>query len=116
MPRLAKWLWDGLELPYEEYSMDQVPDAPKAVWWIDNFGNCKTTILPEEIAFEHGKIVQTKYGEFTCYNHLKDVPNEVTALIIGSSGLEHKRFVEFVIQGKSAAAKFGLSTGDVLID
>ena len=116
MPRLAKWLWDGVELPYEEYAMDQIPDAPKAVWWIDNFGNCKTTILPEEIGFERDKKIQTKFGEFTCYNRLKDVPNDEHALIVGSSGFGHQRFIELIVQGKSAAAKFGLTTGDVLID
>lgn len=116
MPRLAKWLWDGEELPYEEFPMDSIPDAPKAVWWVDNFGNCKTTILPEEIGFEAGKKLKTNYGEFTCYNRLKDVPNDETALIIGSSGFEHQRFIEFVIQGKSAAAKYDLSSGSVLID
>ncbi len=116
MPRLAKWLWDNVELPYEEYPMDQIPDAPKAVWWVDNFGNCKTTILPEEIGFEAGKKIQTAIGEMTCYNRLKDVPNDEPALIVGSSGFGMKRFLEVVVQGKSAAAKYGLTSGSVLID
>src|SRR3989338_1340128 len=30
--------------PIEEFET-----APQAIWWIDNFGNCKTTVLPEEI-------------------------------------------------------------------
>lgn len=116
MPRLAKWLWDGEDVPADVFPMDQIPDAPHAVWWVDNFGNCKTTMLPEEVGFEHGKKVQTKIGELTCYARLKDVPNDEEALIVGSSGFGQKRFLEVVIQGKSAADKFGLSSGSVLID
>jgi hypothetical protein len=116
MPRLAKWLWDKEELPYEEYTMDQIPDCPKSVWWVDNFGNCKTTLVAEDIGFERDKKVQTSIGELTCFNRLKDVPNDEPALIVGSSGFGNKRFLEVVVQGKSAAAKFGLSSGTVLID
>jgi hypothetical protein len=116
MPRLAKWLWDGIEVPVEEYSLDEIPETPKAIWWVDNFGNCKTTMLPEEIGFEPGKKIQTSVGELTCYARLKDVPNDEPALIIGSSGLGHKRFLELVVQGKSAAARFNVESGHVLID
>jgi hypothetical protein len=112
MPRLAKWLTDGIKVPAEDFPLDNIQDIPQVIWWVDNFGNCKTTILPEEIGFEHGKKVQTKFGNITCYNRLKDVPDHETALIIGSSGFEDKRFVEFVMQGTSAAGKYSLKSGD----
>lgn len=116
LPRLAKWIHEGIKVPCEEMPLQDIPDAPHAVWWVDNFGNCKTTMLPEEIGHEHGKKLQTRFGEVTCYNRLKDVPNGETALIIGSSGLGKKRFIEFVIQGKSASAAYDLKTGDTIFE
>ncbi len=116
MPFLAKWVFEGEEVPHEIYELDEVVEIPKAVWWTDNFGNCKTTILPEEIGFEPGKTMESKIGTLTCYERLKDVPNSQPALIIGSSGFEHKRFLEVVVQGKSAAKEFNLSSGSVLFE
>ena len=68
-------------------------------------------MLPEEIGFEPGKEIETKVGTFTCYDRLKDVPNEGSGLIIGSWGLADKRFVALVLQGKSAEKEFGLKPG-----
>jgi hypothetical protein len=116
MPRLAKWLMDGEEIPHEKYPFDQVEDVPFAVWWIDNFGNCKTTYLPEEINFKAGEKRETKIGELTCYDRLKDVPDGGAGLIIGSSGLEDRRFLEVVVQGASAAEKFSLTVNSRIID
>lgn len=114
MPRLAKWVMDGVEVPSEPYSFTQVATAPKAIWWVDNFGNCKTTILPEEVGHEPGKVLMTKVGEVKCFERLKDIPNDEVGLIIGSSGIGLKRFLELNIQGKSAAAKFNLKPGTEL--
>lgn len=114
LPRVAKWLTDGLYIPSTTYAINQIPDIPQAIWYADNFGNCKTTILPEEIGFEHGKAIHTKFGLFRCYNRLKDLPNGETALIIGSSGYKEKRFLEFVVQGQSAAEIYNLSPGSSL--
>lgn len=111
LPWMAKWVYDGEDVPAEEMSLDEIPETPKTVWWVDNFGNSKTTILPEEIGFEAGKKIKTKVGEFTCYNRLKDVPNGEIGLIIGSSGYQNKRFLEIDIQGKSAAKELGLHSG-----
>lgn len=115
MPRLAKWIMDGLEFPYEKYSIDEVEEAPKAVWWIDNFGNCKTTLLAEEVGFEPGKMLKTKFGEIKCYTQLRDVPVGEAAVTIGSSGLDKKRFLEIIVQGKSAAEHFGIQVGSEVI-
>lgn len=116
LPRVAKWIKDGIKLPVDEMPLEEVPDIEGQIWWTDNFGNCKTTILPEEIKFEHGKeITLEKVGKITCYSRLKDVPNGEKALIIGSSGIKDKRFLEIVLQGKSASKELGLSVGDILL-
>lgn len=115
MPRLAKWIEDGLDVPHEKYSIDEVEDAPKAVWWVDNFGNCKTTLLPEDVGFEPGKIIKAKFGDIKCFTQLRDVPVGEAALTTGSSGLGNKRFLEVVVQGKSAAEHFNLTVGSEII-
>jgi len=115
MPFLAKWLYRKEEVPFEELPLSEIDDAPKTVWWVDNFGNAKTTLLPEEIGFETGKKISTKVGVFTCFNRLKDVPNGQAALTVGSSGYQNKRFVEITIQGRNAAKEYGLHSGIELI-
>lgn len=114
-PRVAKWLSDGINVPYTQYSILNTPDAPPAIWYIDNFGNTKTTILPHDIDFIPGKKVQTPFGVVRCYERLKDVPNHETALIIGSSGYKNQRFIEFVVQGLSAAERYNLHIGSQLV-
>jgi len=111
MPFLGKWLHNKESVPSKELSLDEIPEAPKTVWWVDNFGNTKTTLLKDEIGFESGKKIQTKVGEFTCYHRLKDVPNGEAGMTIGSSGYQNKRFIEITIQGKHAAKEFGLYSG-----
>lgn len=115
VPRVAKWIYAGHELPFERYSFEQIDDAPKAVSFVDNFGNCPTTMLPEEIGFEPGKVIKTKLGDLTCYSRLKDVPNDQPGLIVGSWGLAEKRFVAVVVQGKSAAKHFNIKTGSEIL-
>ena len=115
LPRAAHWITDGFNVPSTPYAITEVPDAPHAVWFVDNFGNCKTTMLPDDVEFAAGKKLQTNFGEITCYNRLKDVPDAETGIIIGSSGYKDKRFLEFVIQGQSAANKYNLKPGDPLL-
>lgn len=140
LPRVAAWLTEGQEIPSEKYDLKEVPDAPQAIWWIDNFGNIKTTLFPEEVDFKTGKeITFSPYSreggnpsnkpklldgssiepeirdrvdlKLICYNRLKDVPEKEPALIIGSSGLGDKRFLEIVVQGVSAEKQFNLKSG-----
>ena len=112
VPRLAKWLTDKkINVPHKEYPKSNIADAPDAIWLVDGFGNCKTTMLAEEAGHKPGKIFKTKIGELTCYGRLKDVPDGQPGLIIGSSGFRLKRFLEIVVQGKSAAEKFKLAPG-----
>ncbi|OHA63154.1 MAG: hypothetical protein A2748_03260 [Candidatus Wildermuthbacteria bacterium RIFCSPHIGHO2_01_FULL_45_20] len=111
LPKAVQWIEEGYDLPFESMPMSEVPDAPKSVWWVDNFGNCKTTILPEEINFEAGKFCQTKFGNLPMYSRLKDVPDGEIALVIGSSGIGEDRFVEIVAQGGNAAKELNLGSG-----
>lgn len=114
MPFVAKWVFEGTDIPKEEYPTDNIVDAQQSIWWIDNFGNAKTTILPEDIGFEPGKTLSSEIGTFPCFARLKDVPNDTAAFIVGSSGYGTQRFIEFVVQGKSAAEQYNLKSGQVL--
>jgi hypothetical protein len=116
LPRVAKWVHEGCDVPSVAQSLAGLPQVGGKIWYIDNFGNAKTTVLPEEIEFEEGRRVILADGhEATCYRRLTDVPDGETALVIGSSGLGKQRFVEVVIQRRSAAQELGLAIGqDVL--
>jgi hypothetical protein len=48
LPRVAQWVWDGHDIPATKKTLDYVPDAGTKVWFIDIFGNCKTTITPQD--------------------------------------------------------------------
>jgi len=103
LPRVAFYVFTKKSIVSNKIEIEIIPDAPMAIWWVDNFGNCKTTVLSGELP---KKIKKLKY-----YSRLKDVPNKKPALITGSSGLEDKRFLEIVVQGGSAAKYFGLVSG-----
>lgn len=112
LPRLAKWLSEGKNVPFQIHPFSEVEDLNLKVWYIDSFGNCKTTILPDDIGFENGKDLDTVFGKIKCYSRLKDVPNGEVALIIGSSGYKENRFIELVVQGGNAQEKFNIKIGD----
>ena len=112
LPRVAKWVYEGLQVPTENYSLDNIDDCPNAVFFADIFGNLKTTILPDQVGFEHGKEINFElFGKMKCYDRLKDLPNKETGLIIGSSGFKEHRFLEIMTQGASAKQKFGATIG-----
>lgn len=115
LPRVARWFLDGVDIPFEKHALADFQTAPLAIWFVDNFGNCKTCCWAEDIKHEPGKKIKTNFGEITCYARLKDVPNGAEGLTIGSSGLQGHRFVELVVQGQSAAAHFKAKVGDLLI-
>ncbi len=115
LPRVAAFLLAGGTVPSETLPLDQLDQAEPAVWWADNFGNCKTSLLSHEIGFKAGNKVRTAWGEFTGYDRLKDVPDGEPAIIIGSSGYGSTRFLELVVQGASAARHFGIETGQNIL-
>ena len=115
LPRVAKWVYDKHSIPTTKLNISEILDCPNTVFFEDNFGNLKTTILPEQINFENGKTISfEKYGEITCYNRLKDLPNNTLGLIIGSSGLKERRFLEIMYQGGSAKNQLKINIGDSL--
>ncbi len=115
LPRLAREIMGGKKLPSEKYA--EVPEMPNATCWVDSFGNIKTSLLPEEVGFEVGKVIDLKFGEreisLPCYNRLKDIPNDEVGLTIGSSGLGENRLLEIMLQdiNGSASEKLGIVSG-----
>lgn len=116
LPRLAAIVWDKKDVPSTKLSFDEIPDASTGVWWIDSFGNCKTTLLPEDLNFEHGakrEIILNELAiEAVCYKQLRDVPDYHTGLTTGSSGFGNRRFLELVVQGTSAAKHYNITQKD----
>lgn len=111
LPKAAKWLTDGVALQHQTVPIESFADALPAVWFVDNFGNCKTTILAQEAADDRSSV--SLAGTLVPrYKYLKDVPDGSPALIVGSSGIGSKRFLEVVIQGGNAAHRFRLASGD----
>lgn len=119
IPHVAYCLLKGIRIPSVVTLVEEiVPDPPKAVWYVDCFGNVKTTILPEEVNFLKIDKLETRVGVLPCYHHLVDVPDGQVALVDGSSGLEDKRFLEIVAPGGKAAemlGPLGLQVGQVLL-
>lgn len=113
LPRVAAFLVKGKDLQGTELRAQEIPDAPPAIWHIDNFGNCKTTLLYEDIQSQ--SYVSTKFGALPYFSRLKDVPNHTAAIITGSSGLGENRFLEIVVQGKSAEKRFSAVVGTSVI-
>lgn len=115
-PRVSKWLWGKVEIPSSILDLSKVPDAPRAVWFIDSFGNLKTTTLSQEL---HPPLkvapfkVSTNIGQLSYYHRLKDVPDGQVALYTGSSGMGNKRFLEIAKQNTPGSAQkvFKLSIG-----
>ncbi len=112
-PRLAYWLHLGIDIPYKKMDLSIVEDINHCVWYVDAFGNCKTTILPNEISMKFGDKIKTNVGSFTYYPRLKDLPKGETALYVGSSGIGSTRFIEIATQMKpgSAAKTLGITVG-----
>ena len=113
VPRLVQMLLGDLEPVSETLSIDEIPDIEDCVWWVDNFGNCKTTLTEVDGGIIEGSD-NVKWGNLKYYDFLKDVPEGEVAYISGSSGLGGVRFIEVVKQGGNAALELGLKVGDIV--
>ena len=113
LPHVAAFLAAGKKLRGTKLHTEDILDAPPAIWWIDNFGNCKTTLLQEDIKDKNR--FSAKFRKLSYFERLKDVPDKTPAIISGSSGLGGKRFLEIVVQGRSAEKEFKISAGDAII-
>jgi hypothetical protein len=109
LPRVAAYLQTHRDIQSDVLAIDAISDAPDAVWWVDNFGNCKTTLLFSDLTPN----VREKHA-LRYYDRLKDVPDKEIAFITGSSGLSNDRFLEICRQGSSAAEKLAFVSGSVL--
>lgn len=103
-----------LFIPSEKY--DKIADFPPSCWYVDVFGNIKTSLSPSEISFGHEREITISWtkGEtksITCYARLKDVPVGEFGIIVGSSGFK-QNFIEIVINGGKADEQLGIKTGD----
>lgn len=116
LPRAADWVWRKYGLPSEKYDIAQIKDAPEAIWFIDNFGNMKTTLIGKDFNFKEGEdvkvVVKGKKYKLQFHRQLKDLPDGKFGLIEGSSGIGNRRFLEIILQGGNAASKKKLKVGD----
>lgn len=109
-PRVAAYLLKHGELPGTDLLIEEIAEAPEAVWFIDNFGNCKTTLIEQDIEIVDGAaFLAGQYIKF--YARLKDIPNGELGVVIGSSGPAKSRFLEIMLQGGSAAKRLGVGVG-----
>lgn len=124
LPRIAGFVLAGNNVPTS--SLADIPNAPSAVWWTDNFGNTKTTILSDELNYKPGEVVPITINDKThpipFYNRLKDLPHGQIGIYIyiGSSGFGAKRFLEItkqkgesLLRGETSRA-LSLKVGDLL--
>lgn len=122
LPRVAAAMVSGIKVPSKR--LDDISTPPMGVWHRDNFGNAKLSVLPDEVGFRPGSTVtlQVKrpwwcfwrrgaYENVRCYARLKDVPDGTLGLVVGSSGFGYWRCLELVVQGGSAAKRYGLTIG-----
>jgi len=108
-PRAGVFLFNGGQLPSEPYGLENISDLPPAIWHIDSFGNCKTTLLPEDITTD---ATETRFGTFPYTVQLRNLPDTTTSLIRGSSGLGTTRFLELMTQRRNFATAHNAKIGD----
>jgi hypothetical protein len=117
LPFAAKDIWEGwlVSTIDQHISLKAIPDPLKAIWYIDCFGNAKTTLLLADVQLSSHATIDTQIGTLYYYQHLADVPDGRTAIVTGSSGIGDKRFLEIVCQGGSAAKTLDLEVGQVIL-
>lgn len=113
-PLVARWLLDGKGVPHREEKLEPDTDIVNRAWFIDNFGNVKTTLSPEDIGFEADKEVVLADGRrIACYRRLADVPKGESGLVIGSSHLDG--LLEVVVQKGKAAKRHKFKVGSKVL-
>ena len=115
LPRIAHWIWSGGNVVCDVLDLGDMSEPGHRIWWVDNFGNCKTTMLRSDLIFRGDDMVKTVYGEFCFFERLKDVPDGKIAIVQGSSGVSGKRFLEIVMQGGNCAEQLSAMVGDKVI-
>lgn len=114
--KLAKLVLDGVSFPSKSLTINEKDGLKNGyVWFIDSFGNCKTTLLKNDIVIPEDGYVMTKWGKIKYYERLKDVENDNLGIYIGSSGIGQNRFAEITIQGGNASSGLGINIGDTVL-
>lgn len=109
-PRAGAYIMLGNDLPTTPHDLSLIPVLPKAIWHIDNFGNCKTTLTKDGINLGGNTI--TRFGELPYFEQLRNIPDGAHALVHGSSGLKDTRFIELMAQRSSFARIHQANIGD----
>lgn len=109
-PRVGAFLMSGNTVPTSTHSLETMSPLPSAVWHIDNFGNCKTTLTSDSVGGVD--MIKTRFGTLPVIKQLRDVADATEAIITGSSGIEHTRFLELVAQRSNFAKNHGVRIGD----
>jgi hypothetical protein len=113
-PRAGAYLLKGGILPTTTLSLDKIPDLPNTVWHIDNFGNCKTTLLSNNYN-DKGNLT-TRFGTFPIVSQLRHLDDGQSSIVIGSSGIGEYRFLELMSQRKNFSSLYNVHIGDDIFD
>jgi hypothetical protein len=112
VPLLALWIYQGHNIKSTNIELNKT-ELSDQIWFIDCFGNCKTTIPGTRFSRKaNGYIVSTNFGDLPFFQRLSDVPVDTVAIIIGSSGYRSRRFIEIIKNGGSAQKELGIELGD----
>jgi len=107
LPHLANWIYQGKEINANKGEVYDFGNE-NFVWYVDCFGNCKTTIVYEEGLDFKSHTTLT----YDVIERLTDVPKDGKAYLTkGSSGFKDKRFVEVVVQRQPASKVLNLEVG-----
>jgi hypothetical protein len=105
LPRIAIWMAEeSFEIPSKTFNLDQILDIWNKIWHIDNFWDCKTTILASE--FKREKIEDQRFEDVAYKKHLSQVETDETAFTVWSSWFDLERFIEI--------SKWGWDASDAL--
>lgn len=106
LPHLTNWIFQGKVI---NAKIGEIFDFgnDNFVWYVDCFGNCKTTIV-----YEHDQELRNSTSNYDFIERLTDVPKDGKAYFTkGSSGYKDKRFIEIVLQRQSASKNLNLEVG-----
>jgi hypothetical protein len=107
LPHLTNWIFQGKNVKANSGLIHDF-GADDFVWYVDCFGNCKTTIV-----YQHNQDLRTSASDYDFVPRLADVPKDGKPYFIkGSSGHKNQRFIEIVVQNKSASSILNLKVGD----
>lgn len=111
LPRVAAWISEeSFEIPQKRYNISEIPDIWNRIWHIDNFGNCKTSIIASE--FKKEDLSDPRFENIAFKKYLKQVDSGELAFVEGSSWFDLDRFIEIVKNWGDAGDTLNLYIGD----